>query len=506
MSQPAASAPAKFILAFVAACAIEKAVAMFVTGFNDDEAYTLVIARTLALSYFDHPPLHQWVLHGFVALFGEGRWARAPFWLMVVATSGALYGLTRRLFGGEAALWAIFAFNATAYFLVLPDGFIMPDTPLLLGLALGAWAIAEILFGPPGRETLLWLLAGLALGAAGLSKYSAIFAPIGLLGFFVGSPRHRHWLWDFRPYLGAAVALLVFSPALVWNAQNHWVSFAFQSNRAAAALSFDAKAWAAVASGVGAQIALLSPWVGAPLVLSMARATRADADSGERFLLWLAAPPLILFALMPLLGQRAIPHWFNSGWLFAFPLTGFWLSARGEAWLRRWSRLSAALAAAVVVLYLAAITIGPSRIVPFAFSGARDPTRFSYDWPSVGAAPAWRSPGAAPPDFVVVDNWRVGGRVGVALGPTVPICAFTSDPRGFAFQCDPSAHLGHDALIVLPRENAATELPALARYFERVDAPEEFAIGRGGEAERMLTLARARVLTRAYPLPYGLKR
>src|ERR1700679_3507358 len=87
--------PAKFILAFVAICAI----AMLVTGFNDDEAYTLVISRTLALSYFDHPPLHQWILHGFVALFGESRWARAPFWLMIVTINWPLLGLTRRCFG-----------------------------------------------------------------------------------------------------------------------------------------------------------------------------------------------------------------------------------------------------------------------------------------------------------------------------------------------------------------------------------------------------------------------
>src|SRR5271155_6101425 len=164
--------PAKFVLVFVAICALEKAIAMLATGFNDDEAYTLVISRTLALSYFDHPPLHQWILHGFVALFGESRWARAPFWLMIVAINWPLFGLTRRLFGVEAALWALFAFNATPYFLVLPDGFIMPDTPLLLFLAVAGWAIAEILYAPPDdKPTLrLWVIAGLALGCAGLAK------------------------------------------------------------------------------------------------------------------------------------------------------------------------------------------------------------------------------------------------------------------------------------------------------------------------------------------------
>jgi S-adenosylmethionine synthetase len=43
----------------------------------------------------------------------------------------------------------------------------------------------------------------------------------------------------------------------------------------------------------------------------------------------------------------------------------------------------------------------------------------------------------------------------------------------------------------------------LTRYFEAVDPGEDFAVGRGGRAERVLTLARARTLTRAYPLPYA---
>ena len=48
---------AKMIIAFVAACALGKVFAAWATGFTGDETYTIVIARTLALSYFDHPPL-----------------------------------------------------------------------------------------------------------------------------------------------------------------------------------------------------------------------------------------------------------------------------------------------------------------------------------------------------------------------------------------------------------------------------------------------------------------
>ena len=104
----------------------------------------------------------------------------------------------------------------------------------------------------------------------------------------------------------------------------------------------------------------------------------------------------------------------------------------------------------------------------------------------------------------MVDNWRTGGRVGVALGPKVAICAFTTDPRGFAFQCDPEAWLGKNALIAVPRENAGGALPALSRYFEAVDPGEDFAIGRRGRRGAGSPLGCVlQALTRAYPLPYG---
>lgn len=434
------------------------------------------------------------MLHGFTSLFGESHGARAPFWLMNIATTGALCGLTRRLFGSNAALWAIFAFNATAYFLVLPDGFIMPDTPLLLCLTLAAWGVAEVLYGPPGREAALWLMVGAALGLAGLSKYSAIFAPAGLLGFFLASPRHRHWLWDPRPYAGAIVALLIFSPALIWNARNEWVSFAFQSHRASGGFSLDGRALMAVAEGLGAQLALLSPWAAIPVALGLARGLRGGSDSPERLLAWLATPPLLLFALLPLIGQRAIPHWFNSGWIFAFPLAGAWLASWEGAGRARWAQISVGLSAFAVALYLAAVILAPSTFHA-APRGAKDPTRYAYDWTTFPATDA---------DFVVVDNWRVGGRVGDALGPKTPICAFGSDPRGFAFQCDPKTHLGQDALIVLPEETAAEEGPRLAAYFESAEPPRSLSVGRRGMAERNLVLIRAHRLTRAYPLPYGL--
>ncbi len=448
-----------------------------------------MISRKLALSYFDHPPLHQWIVHGFVVIFGESHAARLPFVAINIATSIALYGLTRRLFDARAALFAVLAFNASGYFLTLPDGYIMPDAPLLLCLATGVWAIAEILYGPPGREGRLWLLAGLCLGLAGLAKYSAIFAPLGLLGFLISSPQHRRWLGDPRSYLAGALSLAIVSPALIWNAEHHWVSFAFQTNRAATGFRLDGRALAAIFEGLGAQLASLTPWVALPVLCGLWRARRGDADSGRRLLLWLAGPPVVYFALIPLLGQRAIPHWFNSGWLFAFPLAGAWIAERSKAFAGNWARASAALSLVVVGLYLAAL----GGLI--SFLGSRDPTRYAHDFPVAQVQKAYEAAGAK---FAIVDNWRLGGRLGVALGPDISICAFGSDPRGLAFACSTQNFVGATALAA--SENGSTSAPEFTSNFDSVEPAGALQVG---PTRRTYVFRRANNLHRAFPLPYG---
>src|SRR5262249_52774693 len=144
-------------------------------GFGVDESYTLAISRGLSLSYFDHPPLHQWIGHFAALAFGESAAARLPFVALFAATGWIYYRLTLDLFGPRAALVALFALNAAPFFFASAGSWIVPDGPLLLALAAAAWAVARLFFAAPlGRVRVwrLWLAAGVCLGLAGLSKYN----------------------------------------------------------------------------------------------------------------------------------------------------------------------------------------------------------------------------------------------------------------------------------------------------------------------------------------------
>ena len=204
-------------------------------GLGVDESYTLAISRRLSLSYFDHPPLHQWVAHFAALAMGENVLARLPFVAMFFATGWLTYHLTRELFGPRAALIGLFALNVTPFFFASAGCWIVPDGPLLFALAMTALAAARLFFTKSRDDASawrLWLMVGVGLGLAGLSKYSAALSAGGLAAFVLLAPAQRRWLKHPAPYVAAILALAMIAPVILWNARHGWASFEFQGARA----------------------------------------------------------------------------------------------------------------------------------------------------------------------------------------------------------------------------------------------------------------------------------
>ena len=491
-------------LALIAVFVLARLALMPLLGFGQDEAYTLVVSRKLALSYFDHPPLHQWIAHYTALEFGETVWARLPFVLLFAATTWLMFALTRNLFGASAGLIALVALNLSPYFLVSAGGWVTPDGPLLFCLAAAALTLSRLFFEPTDRREAwrLWLLAGLFLGLAGLSKYSAALTAVGVFAFLIIGPRQRRWLGDPAFYAGVLVAAAIVSPVFIWNAEHSWASFAFQGGRGSPGQHLRPAQVVAMLLG---EIAYLTPWIFAALVGALADSARRvrRGDDKRLFLLWLALPPIVVFTVTPLWGARGLPHWPMPGWFFAYPLMGAWLV---EPWahrldLKRWAIGTAALMAALAALGVwQSATGGLSRLIGGAQTSG-DPTLEALPWTKLADAPAL----LPRPDFVVTRKWWEAGKVGVALGRDVPLFVFSNDPRGVAFLDDSARFIGRDAVIVVPGAQAEEAQAQLKDYFERFDPPQFVALGRDGRDEVRLALIPAHVLTRAFPVPYPLK-
>src|ERR1700751_4096873 len=125
----------------------------FTLGLGIDESYTTPISRRLSLSYFDHPPLHLWMAHFAALAAGENVAARIPIVALFLATGWITYQFSRRLFGPQPALIGLFALNVTPFFFASAGSWIVPDCPLLFGLATAAWAASRLFFPERFEET-----------------------------------------------------------------------------------------------------------------------------------------------------------------------------------------------------------------------------------------------------------------------------------------------------------------------------------------------------------------
>jgi hypothetical protein len=248
------------------------------------------------------------------------------------------------------------------------------------------------------------------------------------------------------------------------------------------------------------EIAFLSPWIFAPLVVGLVNAVRTWGDERRLFLLCLSLPPILLFTLTPLWGGRGQPHWTMPGWFFAFALMGIWVNEVGISIkaLCRWAVATAALLAASAALAVVQASTGWPWLILTTDSGVADPMLESFEWSALKNAPIFGSV----PSFVISTKWSDAGKIAVALGPHIPVIVLSNDPRGWAFLDDSGRLVGQSGIIVTPAAEVASTLALAGPLFAKLGQPQFYALGRHGRAEIRLALIMATGLTHSLPMPY----
>src|SRR5882724_8087240 len=200
------------------------------TPLTFDEAYYWMWSKHLAFGYYDHPPGVAAVIRLGTMIAGDTELGvRLASILLALPMSWAVYRAAAILFGNQrvAATTAILL-NVT---LMAAVGtlIVTPDAPLLVASSFVVFFLAKVLETDRG---VWWLAVGAAVGFALLSKYTALLFGPAIVIWLVSVPKLRRWLISPWPYLGGLVALVIFSPVILWNAEHQWVSFTKQLGRA----------------------------------------------------------------------------------------------------------------------------------------------------------------------------------------------------------------------------------------------------------------------------------
>jgi 4-amino-4-deoxy-L-arabinose transferase-like glycosyltransferase len=187
-------------------------------------------SKHLAGGYYDHPPMVAFVIRAGTVIAGDTEFGvRLVSILLALPMSFAVFRAASILFGGlRVAATATILLNVT---LMAAVGtlIVTPDAPLLVASSFVLFFLAKVL--ETGRGA-WWLGVGVAVGAALLSKYTSLFFGPAILIWLASIPKLRRWLLSPWPYLGGLVALALFAPVIIWNADHHWVSFIKQMGRA----------------------------------------------------------------------------------------------------------------------------------------------------------------------------------------------------------------------------------------------------------------------------------
>src|SRR5262249_25899445 len=150
---------------------------------------------------------------------------RLPFITLFALTTWLMFDLTARLFGERAGLWAAVALNLAPVLAWTSGTWILPDGPLNAALLAAAICVTEAISDARAGGPIWWLGGGAGGGRAMLSKFPGVFLFAGVGLFLTTSPTHRRSLLTPWPYAGAAVALVLFLPVIVWNQEHGWLSF-----------------------------------------------------------------------------------------------------------------------------------------------------------------------------------------------------------------------------------------------------------------------------------------
>jgi hypothetical protein len=303
----------------------------FIMGLMPQDAYYDFYGRHLALSYFDHPPMIAYLLRLFTSLFGQKVFVlKMADTFVTCLTLIAFFQLSKKFLPGDKP-WKASALLVSTLMISILSLVSTPDVPLML-----CWTLSlHFLYGAIFRnKNIHWLWAGILTGLSFDSKYTAVFLIFGLVGFLCLSKSHRRFLfsrWFILFLLSFSITIL---PVIIWNQENGFASFKFQSaGRAQEGLQIDPLGFFGV---IGHQSAILLPFLFFSFCYFIYRIIRRY---GIRFTSIADDQLFLLSFFVPLfLGFIGLSffYWVKLNWIMPAYISGIiWIT---RFWNKKWIR------------------------------------------------------------------------------------------------------------------------------------------------------------------------
>ena len=189
-------------------------------GYHRDELYFRTAGQHPAFGYDDQPPLTPLLGRVSEALFGETPRGLRVLSAVAVAVVIVLVALLARELGAGRAGQLVAAASTAASAFGVIVGHLLSTTTFDLLLWVAVVLVVAMILG--GRDPRLWVVVGVLVGVGLQNKHLILLLVLALgvglaLDRRLGEVLRSPWLW-----LGAALALLLWAPNLLWQATHGW--------------------------------------------------------------------------------------------------------------------------------------------------------------------------------------------------------------------------------------------------------------------------------------------
>lgn len=373
------------ILLIIGSIVVRGLIASF-TELGNDEVYYRIFGLFPSLSYFDHAPMVAWLIN----LTTAGSELASEFLVRLSSILiGALNTYIIYLIAGRGRTGFIAALLLTGsiYASLIVGTFIMPDTPMSFFWLLTLLIFKDILINKEPKSNAAtnkkMLLAGLTIGLAMLSKYTGIYLWAAAVLYIL--IYNRKWLRNWSLYVAPMISLVVFSPVLIWNYQNDFISFTFHSSRVVAENSINPLYFGReLFGGVFYNNPINFILIICTIIAYLKRKTNIDRPEFH-FAMLFSVPMIVLFLAISLT-RETLPHWAAPAYFILIPLTAKWLNKIKSG--IKWAWASVILASVVCVVGFVQINWG---ILPLTNKnadqqelGQGDITLDMYGWTGLG--------------------------------------------------------------------------------------------------------------------------
>jgi len=424
--------------------------------FSADEAHYALYGSFLDWSYFDHPPMVGW-LQSIALLFSSSEFSLRVIPIILSGLSlCVLFHLAKKDFGEKTAQLTILLFISAPILQVLPFGMI-PETPLILAGLLNIWILKRIQINE-GHQLKDWLLLGLILGAAGLSKYTGVTLAVST--FIVLYLQFKARLFSqVGLYLAGIIAAICIFPVLYWNMHNDWISFLYQLNHSAGKSEYS------LAAALRMQVTQFAAFGPLIYIVGLLAIWKLRANNGAKIWLIFALPILILFSILSAKG-RSLPHWTELGVIFMLPLIAKVILSSLGSKIQKRIFISLSSISLLLTLVVQVLLTYPK----IAFDDYRHPLADLMGWKEVSSRITSL---AKEGDNVFIPNWSHASRVAWYARP-MPVKVLDSRFDQFDLWFG-SAEVGDSGILLLHADHKGFK-EKLLKQFSHCEFKDELEI------------------------------